>query len=218
MKNFGLVFDCDGTLLDSLGGAMNSFNYALDKLGEAPRTDAEIKKYFGAGADRILARLLNDEKKGLMAFELYLEHQAELAPAMKLHEGIRSLLETAAAAGVPMGVVTGRHARDMDAVLAPHKVSEYFKVLIADSHVPVSKPFPDGILMAVDRMGLKPENICYVGDSVMDMQAAHSAGATAIAALWDPLAIPAAMRAENPRFVASTPSEVWTHFRQFSGI
>lgn len=214
-KKYGLVFDCDGTLVDSLGAALESFNYALNYIGERPHTVDEIKKYFGAGADRIFTQLLGDEKKGLAAFDAYVDHQSELALKMKLHEGIRELLETAASAGVPMGVVTGRHARDMEVVLRPHKISDYFQVLIADSHLPYSKPAPDGILLAAKKMNLDPKNICYVGDSVMDIKAAHAAGSTAIAALWDTLAKEDAMRAENPKYMAKTPSEVWNYFKEW---
>ncbi|MBX3020253.1 MAG: HAD family hydrolase [Bdellovibrionales bacterium] len=217
MKSHGLVFDCDGTLVDSLGAAMESFNYALDKMGEPPRTEEEIKRYFGAGADRILTRLLGDEKKGLAAFELYVDHQSELALQMRLHDGVRELLERAAAAEVPMAVVTGRHARDLDVVLRPHKISDYFTALVADNHLPNSKPAPDGILLALKQMGMQAAQICYVGDSVMDMQAAHRAGSVAIAALWDPLVKPEAMLAEKPRFMAQTPKDVWTAFCDFAG-
>lgn len=218
MDKYGLVFDCDGTLVDSLGAALESFNYALNFIGEKPRSEGDIKKYFGAGADRIFTKMLGDEKKGLAAFEAYVDHQSELALKMKLHDGIRELLEIAAAADIPMGVVTGRHARDMEVVLRPHNVSDYFDVLIADSHLPHSKPAPDGILLAAKWMNLDPKNICYVGDSVMDIQAAHAAGSTAIAALWDSLVKPEAMKAENPKYLAQTPDDVWKYFRSWAQL
>lgn len=214
MSKYGLVFDCDGTLVDSLGAALDSFNYALKAIGEKPRTVEEIKKYFGAGADRIFISLLGDKEKGLAAFEAYVDHQSELALQMKLHNGILDLLKTAAAAGIPMGVVTGRHARDMDVVLRPHKIHDYFKVLIADSHLPHSKPAPDGILMAADRMGLEPQNVCYIGDSIVDIQAAKAAGAKGVAALWDVLAKEEAMRAAGADCLARTPNDVWQYFRR----
>lgn len=216
MNKFGLIFDCDGTLVDSLGAALESFNYALDKVGAKPRTIEEIKKHFGAGADRILIKITGDFDQGMAAFEAYVDHQSELALRMKLHDGIRELLETAAALHVPMGVVTGRHARDMAVVLRPHKIEDYFKVLIADSHVPNSKPAPDGILMAIERMGLEPGNVFYVGDSVMDIVAAKAAGAKAVAALWDSLVKPEAMKAEGPDYMAKTPAQVWEFFKSFS--
>src|ERR1700733_5986304 len=93
MKIRGVIFDCDGTLVDSLGQALASFNYALDAIGEGGRTIEEIKRYFGTAADRIFFNLLGDEKKAQAAFEHYLIYQAELAKTTKLHSGIRELLD-----------------------------------------------------------------------------------------------------------------------------
>jgi HAD superfamily hydrolase (TIGR01549 family) len=165
MKNFGVIFDCDGTLVDSLGQAMESFNYALDRMHEKPRTEQEIKKFFGAAADRIFFGLLGDEDKALRAFEFYKEHQTELSRSIKLHEGVKDLLIKLHANSVPMAIVTGRHEEDLDIVLKPHRIHDYFVTLVADNQLPHSKPAPDGILLAALRMKLRPENTFYVGDS-----------------------------------------------------
>lgn len=214
MQNTGIIFDCDGTLVDSLGAAMESFNYALDLMGEPPRPPEAIKRYFGAGADRILARVLGNEERGLEAFEHYVNHQSELAKRMRLHDGIRELLEALHARGVPMGIVTGRHARDLAVVLAPHKLDHFFGALIADNHLPHSKPAPDGILLACERLRLDPRRTLYIGDSVMDIQAAHAAGSHPVAALWDELAVASAMAAERPAFMANHPRDVERAFEQ----
>ena len=79
MWKYGIIFDCDGTLVDSLGVAMESFNYTLDKMGFKPRNEQEIKRHFGAGADRIFTAILGNEADGLKAFEHYVDHQSELA-------------------------------------------------------------------------------------------------------------------------------------------
>lgn len=218
MKSCGIIFDCDGTLVNSVAKAFESFHYALAQMGEKPRSSAEIERYFGAGADRILTRILGDEQRGLEAFQHYIDHQTELAHQTELHQGIRELLAVLAEAGVPLAVVTGRHARDLDVLLAPHKLSDYFVTLVADNQIPHSKPAPDGVLMAAKRMGLLPENTFYIGDAVYDIRAARAAGSVAVAAVWDPLARPQELLAEHPDCVAHSPDEVWTHFRRIFGI
>lgn len=217
MAAHGIIFDCDGTLVNSLDQALESFNFALDQLGEKPRSPDEIKKYFGAAADRILISLIGDREKGLKAFEAYKDHQTLLAPRISLHEGVRELLETLAAHKVPMSVVTGRHEEDLEILLKPHKIHHYFVTLIADSQLPHSKPAPDGILLAASRMGIDPAHAIYVGDSQSDVQAAHAAGAQAVAALWDPLAKPELMALERPRYSVRRPIDVWESFKDFSG-
>ena len=206
----GVVFDCDGTLVNSLGYALESFNHALVAIGEAPRTVEEIKRFFGAGADRIFLGLLGgDREKARRAFDAYFDHQSSLAEKMAPFPGVVELLERLKGAGLPLAVVTGRHERDLGAILAPHRVKEYFVTLIADNHLPHSKPAPDGILLAAERMGLRPEQLIYVGDSPMDMKAARAAGAAPVAALWDELAHREQMVAEQPAFLAPTPLDVW---------
>ncbi len=164
-------------------------------------------------------RLLGDEDKALRAFEHYLDHQTELAHTTRLHEGVHRLLEALAKHSVPMAVVTGRHARDLEILLKPHKVSEYFVTLVADSHLPHSKPAPDGILLAAERMGLPPGNTMYVGDSTVDVLAAHAARAVSVAALWDPLARREELAREEPNYFVAAPDEVWSVFRNhFNGL
>ena len=209
MKKRGLIFDCDGTLVDSLGYALESFNYALAEIGESPRTVEEIKRYFGLGADKIFTQLLGDSKKGLLAFESYISHQSKLALDMKLHAGIRDLLNLAKSEKLLMGVVTGRHSRDMHLVLNPHQLTDYFQILISDDHVQNSKPAPDGIILAMKKLGLVPSDVCYIGDSIVDIQAAHAAGCMAIAAIWDKHANKDIMLNENPHLLANTPKDIW---------
>ena len=218
MKHRGIIFDCDGTLVDSLAQALESFNYALEKVGSKSRTPTEIKRYFGAAADRILLNLLNDKTLALKAFEIYLDHQTELAENTKLHPGVRELLDRLAEEKISMAVVTGRHERDLEIVLKPHKLSDYFTALVTDNHLPQSKPAPDGILLAAKKMGIPASQTFYVGDSIVDIQAARSAGSVSVAALWDVLAKPQEMIAENPKYVAQFPADVWSFFKTHFNI
>ena len=211
----GIIFDCDGTLVNSLNQALESFNYALHKIGETSYGLADIKRHFGAAADRIFLNLLGDRTRALQAFEHYLEHQTELAKTTRLHDGIEELLDTLKKERIPMAIVTGRHTRDLEIVLRPHGLSSAFLALVTDNRVPKSKPAPDGILMAAELMKIPPARTLYVGDSVVDMQAAHAAGSTPVAALWDGLTKPGEMAKEKPAFMAKRPDEVWTFFKKF---
>lgn len=218
MQKFGVIFDCDGTLIDSLDDAVISFNYALKKVGSEPKTLNEIKKYFGAGADRMLIQLLSDEKKGLQAFEYYIEHQTERSVMCPLHPGVRELLTTLKNKNIPMALVTGRHSRDLEVVLKPHSLESYFVTMITDDQVSLSKPAPDGILLAAERMGLSAQNTLYVGDSGFDMGAAHNARAKAVLAAWDKAVNLNEMLALKPHYIAKTPQDVWTGFQNFFAV
>jgi phosphoglycolate phosphatase-like HAD superfamily hydrolase len=132
MNQAALVFDCDGTLMDSLDHAMESFHYALLKMGADQYPSQEILKYFGVAADRILVQILGDEKRGLEAYEHYQARQRELAPQTLVFPGIRELLMEARSHGVRMGIVTGRHAIDLEILLRPHGLLHFFSCLVTD--------------------------------------------------------------------------------------
>jgi len=205
---FGVLFDCDGTLVDTLGRALESYEHAFAKIGAGRLPQGGLKFRFGRSADKILLGLLGDEAKARQAFVHYLDHQAESALSTVLHAGIRDLLNQLRESGVPMGIVTGRHAVDLALVLNPHDLAPYFNVLVADSDLANPKPAPDGLLLACRRMGLEPGRTLYVGDSVNDMLAARAAGCVPVAALWDRLAEAAPLEAAQPAFLARTPADV----------
>lgn len=207
-KPLGLIFDFDGTLVDSLGQALESFNYALQKIGEPSRTAVEIKRYFGRSADRIFNQLLEDHKQAERAFEFYKEHQTQLAPNIHLHPGIREMLDELKLREIPLSIVTGRHAEDLAIILKPHGIADRFSTRIADSELKLSKPNPEGLLLAAQRMQLLPSQTVYIGDSMVDIQAAHRAGARSIAALWDTLADRQALEHEHPDFMAERPKQI----------
>ena len=207
-KRFGIIFDCDGTLADSLGMGLGSYNYALSQIGEPPRDENEIKKLFGASADRILQQLLKNDQKARKAFDYYLEHEERNTPNVKLHDGIHELLQKLKSQNIPMGIVTGRHNRDLDFILSHHKLNHFFSAIVCDNHLLNSKPAPDGILLASSQLGLAPEDTYYVGDSVMDMQAAKAANSKSIAAVWDKWSKIEEMKQTNPHAWANHPLEI----------
>ena len=212
MKKNGVIFDCDGTLLNSLGHSTTSFNLALENIGEPERSPGEIKRFFGQAANRIFLQLLGDPAKAQKAFDCYCNHQAELAMDIDLFPGIKELLHGLKDLDVTMALVTGRHERDLEVILRRHNLGKYFITMIADNHLAKSKPAPDGILLAASRMGLDPKVTFYVGDSTIDLQAAKAAGANAIAALWDPLVDVDAMNRENPAYRFKKPMELLSIF------
>lgn len=212
MKNkFGILFDCDGTLLDSLGVATESFNVAMKALGLPEKTEPEIKKYFGQGADRILNNLIPDKITAEKAFQGYITDQKKKALKNKIYQGIPELLIHIKQLSVFTGIVTGRHSLDLKNVLEPHNISHHFDVLISDDLLKTSKPSPEGILKAISEGNLDPKNVMYIGDSAMDIIAAKKAGCVSVAALWDRFANAEALKQEEPHFLADHPNQL----RQF---
>lgn len=198
--------------MDSLGFAMDSFIYALDKIERRPQSPQEIKQYFGASADKIFYNYLKDSKLANQAFELFLAHQRELALHTKIHDGMLEVLNTLKQLDYRLAIVTGRHALDLDILLKPHGLADYFEVCVADSDVSEPKPSAEGINLVLQKMGASAEQAFYVGDSAVDIRAAHRAGVMAIAALWDAHAHREELLAEKPNLLIESPSEILNIF------
>ena len=213
----GIVFDFDGTLANSLISGLDGFNYAYEKMGMTKPESAEIKKYFGAGADRIFHRLLGDWPKALEAFEHYKVYRTENPFHSTWHTGVEELLEKIAVHQIPAAIVTGRHSEDLDLVSQHLGLAGRFVKVVCDNHVQASKPSPEGIILAAAALQLLPSEIIYVGDSSSDIEAAHAAGAIAVAALWDQSAIKDNFQTK-PDHWAHTPEELWQIFLKYSTL
>lgn len=212
MKNKNILFDCDGTLLKSLGFGMDAYNIALAHVGARAHEPEEIKRFFGQSADKIFNHLLSDKKKAAEAYEIYFDYEKRFIARIKPHIEIVELLEKLKEDGYRMGVVTGRHSRDLELLFDHTNLHSYFEAEVCDDFLTHHKPHPEGLLTAAAKMKIDIKNCYYVGDAVMDLQAASAAGAMGIAALWDQWAIEDDMKVESPVFLAKKPLDIWKWF------
>lgn len=195
--------------MKSLILGLGAYNFALEKVGARAHEPDEIKRFFGKGADRIFMKLLNDEKMAEVAYEHYFEFESQQVHQIVLHDGIKELLEELKKNGIRMGVVTGRHFRELESMFNHHNLFPYFEAIVCDNHLENSKPHPEGINLAMKKMNVKPEETYYVGDAVMDILLSKASGAKPIAALWDDWARRDEMLKEGPVFMAEKPMDIW---------
>lgn len=212
-QNISVIFDCDGTIMKSLILGLGAYNFALEKVGACAHAPDEIKRFFGTGADRIFMKLLNDEKLAEVAYEHYFEFEEKQVHQIVLHDGIKELLDQLKNHGIRMGVVTGRHFRELESMFNHHNLFHYFEAIVCDNHLENSKPHPEGINLAMKKMNVIPEEVYYVGDAVMDILLSKAAGAKPIAALWDDWARRDEMLKEGPVYMADTPMDIWNWLR-----
>jgi HAD superfamily hydrolase (TIGR01509 family) len=204
----GIVFDLDGTLVDSLGVTLAGFNHALVSMGVREHSPAEIMSHFGSGEDHIFAKLVGADR-GEQAYLLFQTYMDENVNRVPLHDGVDELLENIRKEKVPASIFTGRSWNTTETILKYHGLLNSFITVIAHNHVDSPKPSPAGLHLALSRMNLKPEQVLFVGDSPMDMIASSAAGSQGVAALWDLLASRKAIEPHQPEHWASHPSEVW---------
>ncbi len=195
--------------MHSLHVGLDAYNTALAKVGARPHEPEEIKRFFGQAANKIFMNLLNDERLASDALEIYLETQKQYLNRVSVHPGIENLVNNLKLAGAKIGVVTGRHSRDLKLIFDHTDFNRHFEVQICDDYLTHHKPHPEGVLLAASRLGSDPKDCLYVGDAVMDMQAANAAGMKGIAALWDDWSRVDDMKIESPALLAKTPDDIW---------
>lgn len=213
----GILFDLDGTLIDSLGLTFDALNYGISRVGQGAKTRAEIAQQFGKGELQMLEALVGQAKAG----EAYHSARAYLRENMSkvpLHPGVTELLEQIRAAGIPTSIVTGRSWNTTELILDHHGLHEHFVTVIASDHVQSSKPHPEGLHLALGRMNLDPSHAMYVGDSAMDMGAAHGAGTLAVAAVWDQTAERLHLESQKPHHFAEHPREIWALWEKLTRL
>ena len=182
-----VVFDLDGTLLDTLQDLADSVNYALRTHGLPERTTAEVRQMLGNG----IRYLMEHAVPAGMAPETfepvfdtfrtyYVDHCLDKTQP---YDGILPMLDCLRRRGLRMAIVSNK----LDA--AVQELNERFFARYVDSAVGESetvrrKPNPDGVLEAIRRLGSTPDEAVYVGDSEVDFATARNAGVPCITVLW----------------------------------
>ena len=204
-----VLFDCDGTLTNSLHGAMDSFLHGFSAVGAQEIRPEEIIAWYGISADKIFQRLLPHRPDHAVAgFEAFLEHQRSQIQSVTLHAGMAEILQSIDAAGIPMGVVTGRHRSDLHIMFEHFGLHPYFDVIVTDDQVSKPKPSPEGLLKALQHGAWQAEKSVYIGDSASDILAAKAINMSAIAVCWDDHADVDALRRAEPSVMVSSASEL----------
>jgi phosphoglycolate phosphatase len=183
-----LLFDLDGTLVDTPQAIVDVMQATLEALGRAPLPPQEIRDTIGMPLPTSLAQLLGTSPAGAgEAVEIYrtLWH-AQVTPRIPqlIYPGVREGLAQLRAAGLRLAVVTGKSQEGADGTVALAGFKEQMEVVLGYTSVARGKPAPDLAVEALRRLQLTPAEAVVVGDSELDIQMAVSAGIRAIAVTY----------------------------------
>ncbi len=185
-----VVFDCDGTLVDSQHMIVAAMERAFAALGLPPPGRTAILSVVGLSLEQAVHRLVPMAKAADVTAlaEAYKSSFGELrrdkAHAEPLYPGIRETLQTLAAVPyVLLGVATGKSRRGLAAVLEREGLTDLFVTLQTADTNP-SKPHPGMLLAAMAEAGAEPHRTLMVGDTTFDIGMARDAGARAIGVAW----------------------------------
>ena len=178
-----VIFDLDGTLIDSKLDLANAVNAARGHLGMGPLDLAQISLYVGNGAPVLIRRALGpgaseaDIQEGLEFFlEYYREHKLDNTC---LYPGVKESLDRLRAAGLRMAVLTNKPIAPSLGIIDGLGVREYFFQVYGGNSFDFKKPHPIGVNTLRAEAGVAAEGTCMVGDSSVDVMTARNAGVLA---------------------------------------
>ena len=183
-----VIFDLDGTLLDTLDDLWDSVNAALEKYGLPLRTREEVRWFVGNGIAKLIERATGEVEKevyeGVFA-EFKRRYAEHCEDKTKPYEGIMPLLARLKEQGIKTAVVSNK------ADFALKKLAQsYFDGLLLEAVGENEeagirkKPAPDSVLAVMQSMGVGTRSTVYIGDSDVDLQTAKNAGVDCIAVTW----------------------------------
>ena len=180
-----VLFDLDGTLIDTLPDLHAAACAMLNDLGRPPLPLESIRAYVGRGIPNLIKRVLanslhvaeDPNPPPPEAVASYRRHYAhENGRNAKVYPGVLEGLASLRAQGVPLGVVTNKADIFIQPLLEQTRLSSYFDVLVGGDRLPKVKPDPMPLVWACGRLGVSPTETLFIGDSINDALAARAAG------------------------------------------
>ncbi len=180
-----VLFDLDGTLLDTLADLANATNYALEKLGFPRRSVKEIRAILGNGAVNLLTRALPEDKKDAIEeiLPIYNEYYAgHSAVETRPYEGVLSMLDRLKEEGYGLAVISNKP--DYAVQTLAKKYFPTIEFAVGEREGIRRKPFTDSIEEAIRVLGADRNRVLFVGDSEVDVETAMNAKIPCVAMTW----------------------------------
>jgi pyrophosphatase PpaX len=178
-----VLFDLDGTVIDTGAIILASMRHAAETVVGGEYTDEQLLAAVGGpGLEAQMEALDPNRVEELV--RVYREHNEPLHETIAICAGMDVVLDELKDAGHRLGIVTAKRRSTVDLAFARIPIEHLFDTVVGGDETENHKPHPEPLLLALERMGARPEDAAYVGDSPFDMQAAKAAGLYAIGVSW----------------------------------
>ena len=182
-----VLFDLDGTLLNTLDDLAASVAYAMKAMGLTPVTRDQVRQFVGNGARALCEKCLGKGAEAAAVDRLqalFQDHYKDhLHDVTAPYPGVMDMLKALRAMGVKRGVVSNKFSAATQAVCDLY-FGDLIDVVVGEGPGVRKKPAPDSLLAVMDRLGVSPEACAMVGDSPQDILAAKAAGCLAVGVTW----------------------------------
>lgn len=187
-----ILFDLDGTLVDSVPDLVRCVNAALFDLGAPAVSQAQVRGWVGNGAARLLHRALTGHADGIAPATQHARamaafnacYAAEPCRDSRLYSGVAATLAALAAGGIRLGCVTNKPHRFVRPLLQALGLGDFFASIIGGDSTACLKPDPSPVRAALAELGVPAAHGLLVGDSHIDMAAGQAAGVATIAVAY----------------------------------
>ena len=207
-----VLFDLDGTLIDSapdLAGAGNDMRLAR---GLAPHPLEHFRPMVGSGARGMVGRAFevgpNDETFAALRDEFLLRYEARLTQETRLFPQMQPVLDALQARALPWGIVTNKATRFSAPLVRALGLMPPAAALVCGDTTPHAKPHPEPLLEAARRIGVPAAECVYVGDDLRDVQAGRAAGMVTVAVGWGYLGAGEPIEAWGADHLAHVPNDL----------
>lgn len=191
MRATTIIFDVDGTLIDSAADIHSALNYGLALAG---RDGIDFKSALGLinlGLERTLEKVLLDrgctlelEELARIKSECAAYYDAHLVEETRVYAGVKETLTAFRRAGAMLGICTNKRPEPTRRILSALGIGGHFGVIIARGTLPQDKPHPAPLLAAIRALGGRCDSAAMVGDSIVDIECARAARVAAIAVTY----------------------------------
>jgi HAD superfamily hydrolase (TIGR01549 family) len=179
-----VVFDLDGTLLDTTGLILNIYVQTIRLLGGAEVTTDDVLANFNLGpTPLVLERFLGRPIRPQDLDAYYVAYEAAIA-RLQPFAGVASMLKQLHRAGYRLGLFTSTTRRAVNLILPRAGLDGHFMATVAGDEVTHPKPAPDGLELVCRWLGVRTEEAAYVGDAEVDLACARSARVLGVQAVW----------------------------------
>jgi pyrophosphatase PpaX len=184
MKFKAAIFDLDGTLADTIPLTIYSIKETIKRFTGKDLSDEEVLNEFGPVDLEIVKKFVPEDKRE-EAVECYINlFSDKFNEFIKPIDGVKELLKALKLKGMKLGLFTGRGITVAEIIIEKLGLKEYLDVILAGEHTKKPKPDPEGIILALDTLGVNCSESIYTGDFDADIMASRAAGTFSVLALW----------------------------------
>jgi HAD superfamily hydrolase (TIGR01549 family) len=209
-----VVFDLDGTLVDTMTSAPQAYADTIRSLGGPEVSPSEVVAVWHLGPTPVVLEHFLGRQTSLHDTERFHRHFATVVASVEAFPGVVDMLDALSRTGHRLGVLTTATHRAATSMLTAAGLVGYFPVVVGGDEVSRPKPAPDGLELSCRRLGTGVADAVYVGDAAVDLQCAEAANASGILAAWGSVngIAPMAKRiARRPRDVVELVRQLQTH-------